>query len=324
MKSFTAAALAAAAVSLLPGGVAAQDGAAWPQQQITIVVPFAPGGNTDLIARAIAQPLGEKLGQTVIVDNRPGAGGTIGTAEVAAAEPDGYTMQIGDISTHGISPVLYPSLSYDPIADFQPLIQITTVPLLLVVNPQVPVESVEELVAFARSEPDGLIYASSGIGSPQHLAFEYFRSAADFEATHIPYNGAAPAQTDLIGGHVQAMIDGTAVPAVQDGSLRALAITGTERSAVLPDVPTMQEEGLTDFEFASWHGILFPAGVPEEIVQRTNDAINEILEDETIRERFAALNINLAGGSPEDFASLIVAESEKMRELVELSGATPD
>ncbi|MBW9089800.1 tripartite tricarboxylate transporter substrate binding protein [Rhizobium wenxiniae] len=300
----------------------AQD--AWPAKPITWIVPFAPGGNTDLLARTIAPKLSEKLGQSVIVENRPGAGGTIATTELAAAAPDGYTMQIGDISTHAISPYVYKKLTYDPIKDFKPVVQITSVSLLLVINPQVKANSVAELIALAKEDPDSLAYASSGNGSPQHLAFEYLKKLAGIEAVHIPYNGAAPALTDVVAGHVQMMIDGTAVPQVKSGNLRALAVTGTERSKVMPDIPTMAEAGVKDYSFASWHGVFYPAGVPDEIVGKVNTAINEIINQDEVKNRFAELNIGIAGGSPQKFVEFIAAENEKMKALVESSGATQD
>ncbi|KEQ02299.1 Bug family tripartite tricarboxylate transporter substrate binding protein [Pseudorhizobium pelagicum] len=323
MKKLTAlssAVMVAAALSIT--SAAAQD--AWPSKPITLIVPFAPGGNTDLIARTIAPKLGEKLGQSVIVENRPGAGGTIATTETAAAPADGYTMQIGDISTHAISPYVYKTLTYNALEDFEPVIQVTSVPLLLVVNPQVEANSVQELIALAKKDPDSLSYASSGNGSPQHLAFEYFKSIAGIEPVHIPYNGSAPALTDVIAGHVPMMIDGTAVPHVKTGALRALAVTGTERTQALPDVPTLAEAGVKDFAFTSWHGIMYPAGVPEEIINKVNAAVDEILKEEEVRSRFADINIGLAGGSPEQFALFIRAENEKMKSLVERSGATKD
>lgn len=321
MKLIATAVAAALASVLACSSASAQDASNWPQKPVKWLVPFAPGGNTDLIARTLAEPLSKKLGQPIVVENRPGAGGTLATSEVAVAEPDGYTMQIGDISTHAISPLIYADLTYDAVAGFKPVIQITSVPLLLVVNPEVPAKTVGELVEMAKADPESLSFASSGIGSPQHLAFEYFKSAAGFEAVHIPYNGAAPALTDVVAGHVQTMIDGTAVPRVKDGTLRALAVTGRERSPILPDVPTMQEAGVPNYEFTSWHGVFFPAGVPDEIVEKTNAALGEILKDEAIQKRFSDLNIGIAGGSPQEFADFIAAESTKMKTLVEASGA---
>lgn len=314
---------AAAVIALgMQGAVAfAQD--AWPTKPITWIVPFAPGGNTDLLARSIAPKLSEKLGQTVIVENRPGAGGTLATTQLAAA-PDGYTMQIGDISTHAISPYVYKNLTYDPIKDFKPVIQITSVSLLLVINPELKANSVADLIALVKEKPDDFSYASSGIGSPQHLAFEYFKTLAGIAPVHIPYNGSAPALTDVVAGHVQMMIDGTAIPQVKSGNLRALAVTGTEHSKALPDVPTMAEAGVKDYAFSSWHGVFFPAGVPDEIVGKVNTAIDEIIHQDDIKSKFAELNIGIAGGSPEKFATFIAAENEKMKALVASSGATQE
>lgn len=323
MKTLISTALAAAVGLGFAASVAqAQD--AWPTKPITWIVPFAPGGNTDLLARTIAPKLSEKLGQSVIVENRPGAGGTIATTELASATPDGYTMQIGDISTHAISPHVYKKLTYDPLRDFEPVVQITSVSLLLVVNPETELNSVEELIAKAKEEPGSLAYASSGNGSPQHLAFEYFKKLAGIEPVHIPYNGSAPALTDVVAGHVQMMIDGTAVPQVRSGNLRALAVTGSARSKALPDIPTMAEAGVKDYTFASWHGVFFPAGVSDEIISKVNSAINEIINEDEVKNRFAELNIGIAGGTPQKFAEFTAAENEKMKALVEASGATQD
>lgn len=320
LAAFAAAMMGAVALSISTAS-AQQD---WPTKPITLIVPFAPGGNTDLIARTIAPKLGEKLGQSVIVENRPGAGGTIATTELASAPADGYTMQIGDISTHAISPHVYKGLTYDPIEDFEPIIQITSVSLLLVVNPQVKADNVQELIDLAKSDPDSVAYASSGNGSPQHLAFEYLKTLTGIDPVHIPYNGSAPALTDVIAGHVPMMIDGTAVPHVKSGTLRALAVTGNERSATLPDVPTMQEAGVKDFSFTSWHGMMYPAGVPHDIVIKVNSAVDEILKEQEIKDRFAELNIGLAGGSSEEFVEFVAAENAKMKSLVDAAGVTKD
>lgn len=308
------------AFNLQISGALAQD--SWPTKPITLVVPFAPGGNTDLIARTIAPGLQEKLGQPVIVENKPGAGGTIATAEVAAAAPDGYTMQIGDISTHAIAPLIYKNLTYDPRANFTPVVQITSVSLVFVANPQLGVNTVADLVALAKKDPDALSYASSGIGSPQHLAFEFFKSKTGITPVHIPYNGSAPALTDVVAGHVSMMIDGTAVPHVKNGALKALAVTSDKRSQALPDVPTMKEAGVPDYVFTSWHGVFFPAGVPDDIVTKVNEAINEILQEEAVQKRFADLNISIAGGTPADFKRFVGAEGDKMQPLVAISGAS--
>ncbi len=316
----THAAMAGIAMLMLSAGqTAAQE---WPSQPITFIVPFAAGGNTDLIARLIAPALSERLGQPVIVDNRPGAGGTTATAEVARAAPDGYTMQVGDISTHGIGPLIYEQIAYDPVTDFAPVIQATNVSLVMVANKDLGLASVADLVERAKADPDDFAYASSGIGSPQHLAFEYFKSLAGIDIVHVPYNGSAQALTDVVAGHVQVMIDGTAVPQVQSGGLTGLAVTGTERSAALPDTPTMEEAGIPGYSFMSWHGIFFPAGVPDEIVSRMNAEIRTILDSEATRKRLSDLNIDVAGGSPEDFSAHIAAQTAKLQKLIDLAGVT--
>lgn len=319
---FSAAIAVAIAFGMQASPSVAQD--RWPAKPITLIVPFAPGGNTDLLARTIAPKLSEKLGKSVIVENRPGAGGTLATTQLASAASDGYTMQIGDVSTHAISPYVYKKLTYDPIKNFKPVIQITSVSLLLVVNPQIKANAVSDLIALVKAKPDCFSYASSGNGSPQHLAFEYFKTLAGIAPVHIPYNGSAPALTDVVAGHVQMIIDGTAVPQVKSGNLRALAVTGTERSKALPDVPTMAEAGMKDYAFSSWHGVFYPSGVSDEIVGKVNAAIDEIIHQDDVKAKFADLNIGVAGGSPAKFAQFIAAENEKMKALVASSGATQE
>ncbi|KHJ55414.1 hypothetical protein LA66_01760 [Aureimonas altamirensis] len=319
IRAIHAATVGIAMLTLSAGASGAQE---WPSRPITFIVPFAAGGNTDLIARLIAPALSERLGQPVIVDNRPGAGGTTATAEVARAEPDGYTMQVGDISTHGIGPLIYQQIAYDPVGDFAPVIQATNVSLVMVANKDLGLTSVADLVEKAKANPDDFAYASSGIGSPQHLAFEYFKSLAGIDIVHVPYNGSAQALTDVVAGHVQVMIDGTAVPQVQSGGLAGLAVTGTARSAALPDTPTMEEAGVPGYSFSSWHGIFFPAGVPEDIVSRVNAEIRTVLESESTRKRLSDLNIDIAGGSPQEFSAHIAAQKEKLQQLIDLAKVT--
>lgn len=310
-----------AAVSCAAASVEVLGQPAWPARTVRLVVPYPAGGNVDLLGRLIGPKLGEALGQSVIIENKPGAGGAVGAAEVARAEPDGHTVLIGDIATHAINPAMNDNLAYRPLESFAPVVRLTSVSLLLVVNPKHEAKSVGELVAFAKRNPGKLDYASAGPGTPQQLAFEYLKSLTGIEAVHVPYKGSAPAINDLVGGHVSAMIDGTAVPFVRDGALRGLAVTGPRRSQALPDVPTMSEAGVPGYAFASWHGVFVPAGTPGEIVSRLNAEINRIISDPVIRDRLASLNIDLVGGSPGEFDAFIRAETEKIRELVRLSGA---
>lgn len=317
-RSLLAAGLAAAA-GLWAAPAAAQ--APWPSKPIRLVVPYPAGGNVDLLGRLIGPKLSEALGQPVVIDNKPGAAGAIGTADAAHAEPDGHTLLIGDIATHAINPALQDKLSYRPMEDFTPVIRLTSVSLLLVVNPKGPAKDLAELVAFGKANPDKLTYASAGLGTPQHLAFELLKAKTGMLGTHVPYRGSAPAINDLVAGHVTAMIDGTAVPMAREGALRALGVTGAKRSAALPDVPAIAEAGALGYEFASWHGLFVPAKTPAAIVERLNAELNKVVADPAVRERMAALNIDLVGGTPAAFSDFIKAEAGKIAELVRISGA---
>lgn len=308
------------ALAVVPAGAAfAQDD--WPTKPVHVVVPYAAGGNNDRIARTLSEPMSQALGQPVVIENRGGAGGTVATGEVAKAEPDGYTVVMCEIGTMAINPHVYESLAYDPVADFNPVIQVTSVPLVLGRGPSLDLESMEAFLELARAGDAELNYASSGVGSAQHLAFEYFKSVAGLDALHIPYNGSSPARTALISGETDVMIDGTLIPSIEDGQVTPLAVTGEERVESLPDVPTMQEAGV-DMVFTSWHGFCVPAGTDPAIVSKLNDAIQTAIDQDDVRERFEALNLGLVGGSPEDFASHIQSESEKLGRLVEQAGAS--
>lgn len=309
---------AIAALAVLPSFAVAQDG--WPQQPISVIVPYPPGGNTDLIARTLAEPLSVELGQPVVVENRAGAGGSVGMGEAAGAAPDGYTLVLGDIATMGINPHIYDNLRYSAEDSFDPVIQITSIPLVLGVGPRLEVTDVSDLIAQAKADPELLEYASSGVGTAQHLAFEYFKSLTGIEALHIPFNGAAPARTAVIAGEVAATIDGTLVPSIKEGSIQALAVTADKRVEALPDVPTMTEMGV-DMVYTSWHGLFAPAGTDPQVIEQINTALNKIMQRPEVVERFTALNINLVGGSPEDFGAFVTEQSGTLGDLVDLSGA---
>lgn len=293
----------------------------WPQEPVHLLVPYPPGGNVDLIGRTLSEPLSHALGQPVVVENRAGAGGTVASGEVARADSDGYTLLIGDIATHGINPHTYDNLAYDPIQDFEPIIQITSVPLVLGVGPELGVSTFEEFMTLAKATPDGITFASAGVGTPQQLAFEYFKSLTGIEGLHIPYKGSAPARTALMSGEIDAFIDGTLVPSVKEGTVIALAVTGDDRSEALPDVPTIIEAGVKDFVFTSWHGLFAPAGTDPAIVNRINEAVNEVLRNPEIQQRFADVNIGLVGGTPVEFGDFTSEQFQKLGELVELAGA---
>ena len=314
------AATALALVAATAGLATAQEG--WPEEPVRIIIPYSAGGNNDRIARTLSEPMSETLGVPVVVENRAGAGGTIATGEVAQADPDGYTVVMCEIGTMAINPHVYENLTYDPVADFDPVIQITSVPLVLGVGPKLGVSTIEEFLELVRNAETEIAYASSGVGSAQHLAFESLKTQAGFDALHIPYQGAAPARTALISGEVGAFLDGTLIPSIQDGQVTALAVTGSDRVAALPDVPTLEEAGVEGVDFTSWHGFCVPDGTDPEIVSELNAATADALSQTDVQERFAALNINLVGGTPEEFATFIEQEYESLGELVEQTGAS--
>ena len=299
---------------------------AYPAKPIRIVVPFPPGGATDILARAVAQKLTDAWGQAVVVDNRPGAGGNIGSEIVAKAAPDGYTLEMGTVGTHAINASLYAKMPYDHVKDFAPVILVAGVPNVLVVNPTLPVNSVQELIAYAKANPGKLNFASSGSGTSIHLAGELFKVMAGVQMTHIPYKGSAPALQDLIGGQVQLMFDNLppSLPHIKAGKLRALAVTSATRSSALPDTPTIAESGLPGFEASSWFGVLAPAGTPPAIIARLNAEIGAWLASAEAKEKMLALGANIGGGSPEDFARHIAAETAKWQKVVKASGAKVD
>jgi tripartite-type tricarboxylate transporter receptor subunit TctC len=314
---------ALAALMPLPG---AAQGSAYPTKPIRLVVPFPPGGATDILARNVAQKLTETWGQQVIVDNRPGAGGNIGSELVAKAAPDGYTLEMGTVGTHAINASLYAKMPYDHVKDFVPVILVAGVPNVLVVNPSVPVNSVAELIAYAKANPGKLNFASSGNGTSIHLSGELFKVMAGVQITHVPYKGSAPAMQDLLGGQVQLMFDNLppSLPQIKAGKLKALAVTSTTRAAALPDVPTMAEAGLPGFEASSWFGVLAPAGTPPAIVAKLNAEIGKWLASADAKEKLSAVGANIAGGTPEDFAKHIQLETAKWAKVVKESGAKVD
>jgi tripartite-type tricarboxylate transporter receptor subunit TctC len=313
--------LAALVAAIVPPAVA--QAPAWPTKPVRIVVPFAAGGTTDILARAIAQKLTESMGQPFIVDNRPGAAGNIGAELVAKSAPDGYTLLMGTVGTHAINAALYPKMPYDHVKDFQPVLLVAGVPNVLAVYPGVPANTVQELIAYAKANPGKLNFASSGSGTSIHLSGELFKVATGAQMQHIPYKGSAPALQDLVGGQVQLMFDNlpSALPLIKAGKLRALAVTSAARSPVLPDVPTVAESGLPGFEASSWFGLLAPAGTPAAVVAKINADGNKWLDSPNARENLAAQGAIAAGGTPADFAKHINVETAKWAKVVKESGA---
>ena len=297
--------------------------ASYPAKPIRLVVPFPPGGATDILARAIGQRFSEVLGQPVIVDNRPGAGGNIGSELVAKAAPDGYTLLMGTVGTHAINPSLYAKMPYDHVKDFAPVILVAGVPNVLVVHPSVPARTVGEFITYAKANPGKLNFASSGSGTSIHLAGELFKVMAGVQMTHVPYKGSSPAIQDLLGGQVQLMFDNlpSALPQIKAGKLRALAVTTANRTPALPDVPTVAEAGLPGFEASSWFGVLAPAGTPPAIIARLNAEGVKWLATPEAKEKMQNLGANAAGGTPDDFAAHIRAETVKWARVVKESGA---
>ena len=298
----------------------------WPTKPIKYVVPFAPGGTTDILARTISEKLSVALGQPVVVDNKPGAGGGLGADFTAKAPPDGYTIMGGTISTHAINASLYSNLPYDPVKDFVAVTLIARVPNMLVINPDVPAKTVAELIKLLKANPGKYTFASSGNGTSQHLSGELFKSMAGVEMQHIPYKGSPPALQDVVGGQVTMTFDNitTALPLAKAGKLRALAVTTAKRSAVAPDVPTLAESGLVGFEVGSWQGVFAPAGTPPEIVKRLNTEIVKILNMPDVREKLLALGAEPVGDTSEQFAAYVKTEVVKWSDVVKKSGAKVD
>lgn len=294
----------------------------YPAKPLRFVVPFAAGGGSDLVARTVAAKLTEALGQPVVVDNRAGAAGSIGADIAAKSPPDGHTLLLGSNGPLAINPSLYAKLPYDASRDFAPVSLVTIMPFVLVVHPALPVRTVKELIALAKSKPGQLNYGSPGNGSTTHLANELLKSMTGTSITHVPYKGVAPAATDLISGQVQMMSGdlSTLLPHVRSGRMRALAVTAARRSSLLPNVPTVAEAGVPGYEASGWFGVLVPAGTPQPIVTRLNSAIVKGLESSDSRERLAALGGEVAGDTPEHFAAHIRTEAAKWSKLIRTLG----
>jgi len=315
--------LAAFLVAALSLPCAAQE---YPTKPVRMVVPFPPGAGTDILARAIGQKLTESWGQTVIVDNRPGAGGTIGSEFVAKAPRDGYTLLMGNVSTLAMGPAIYRNIGYDSLKDFAPVSLVSSSENVIVVHPSLPANTVKELIALARARPKQLLYSSAGSGTTTHLAGELFKMMAKVDIVHVPYKGSPQSIIDLVAGQVHMSFTSLAagVPQIKSGRLRAIATTGLKRNPLLANLPTVDESGLKGFEVNAWQGILAPAGTPAAIVVKLNDGIVRALENSEVKERLGSIGLVAAGSTPERFAEYLRSESIKWAGVVKAAGIRPD
>ncbi|MDB5921513.1 MAG: hypothetical protein JWN13_449 [Betaproteobacteria bacterium] len=315
-----AAALACAAIS---GSLHAQ---AYPSKPIRWIVPFPPGGGTDVISRALAQKLTEAWGQQVVADNRPGSGGTIGLAAAAKLPADGYNIVLGQLANVAIAPALYAKLPYDPIKDFTPVTLALTSPLILVAHPSLPAKNVKELIALAKAKPDSVTFGSPGNGTTGHLGTEIIKTAGGVKMTHIPYKGASPAFTGLLSGEISVYMSSIqpAIPMLNAGRVRALGVTSAKRMATLPNVPTISESGLPGYEVTNWYGVMMPAGVPKEVLTKIHAELVKILKMPDVQQRFQAEGGDTTSNTPEQFAAFIKTEITKWSKAVRESGAKVD
>jgi tripartite-type tricarboxylate transporter receptor subunit TctC len=315
---------ALAAALACAGFVHAQD--RWPSKPIRYIVPFAAGGTTDVLGRMVTPKLGEALGTTFVVENRPGAGGNVGSEALARSAPDGYTIGGGTVSSHAINASLYPKMPYDNLKDFVPVALLVTVPNVLVVNPAIPATSVAELVGYGKANPGKLTCASAGNGTSQHMSCELFKTLTGLDITHVPYKGSAPGIASVVSGETTMMFDNAtiAVPQMKGGRVRAIGVTTARRSPSLPDVPALAEQGLTGYDVSSWQAVFAPAGTPKSIVDRLNAEIRKILASPEIREKLLAVASDPADMTPEQFAEFVRAETEKWAKVVKASGARVD
>ncbi|CAP40382.1 tripartite tricarboxylate transporter substrate binding protein [Bordetella petrii] len=313
---------AALAAIVLAANTAAA-AATWPDKPVTLVVPYPPGGPTDIVARTVAQGLGDELGQTVIVDNRSGAGGNIGADMVAKSAPDGYTLLLAT-TAHAINMSLFKNLGYDTRKSFAPISLLTKGPLVIVTRPDLPAQNVRELIALAKASPGKLTFASSGNGQSTHLSAELFNTMAGTRMVHVPYRGSAPAMTDVMGGQADIMFNTmlSSMPYVKDGKLRALAVTSAARSPAAPDVPTVAESGLDGYEATAWNGLMAPAGTPDAVVQKLSAALQKVLGRPDLQKQFAQQGFDADWMTPAEYGQFLDDEIRKWAEVVKVSGAT--
>jgi tripartite-type tricarboxylate transporter receptor subunit TctC len=314
---------AAALVCVFSGAAHAQS---YPTKPVRFIIPFPPGGGTDTVGRTIAAKLSEAWGQQVVVDNRPGSGGTIGLGIAAKAPADGHNLVLGQLANMAIAPALYPKLPYDVVKDFAPITLALTSPLILVSHPSLPVKNVKELIALARAKPELITYGSPGNGTTGHLSMEIIRNNAKVKMTHVPYRGAAPAFTGLLGGEIAVYMSSIqpAIPMLKAGRVRGLGVTGSTRIATLPDVPTISESGMPGYEVTNWYGVLAPAGVPNDILTRLHADLVKVFKQPDVQQRFQAEGGDPTTNTPEQFAAFIRSEIAKWSAAVKASGAKVD
>ncbi|MGV3654714.1 MAG: Bug family tripartite tricarboxylate transporter substrate binding protein [Noviherbaspirillum sp.] len=315
--------LCAAAAATLSASALAQN---WPTSTVTIVVPWPPGGPSDIAARPVAKGLSETLGQSFIIDNRGGGGGNIGTAVVTRSEPNGNTLLITSSAPIVINPSLYKKMSFDPQKELAPVTNLLRVPLVLVANPDLPVKTLPELISHIKSKKGEFSYASSGNGTPQHMTGELFKSSLKLEMTHVPYKGSAPAISDLLGGHVPMMFDSmiAIMPHIKSGKVKPIAVTSAKRSALLPDVPTFAELGYPVMESYAWYGFFAPAKTPKDVIDKLNAATQKVMKGPDFQRILADTGSEYVGDTPENFAKFVQAEAVKWGKVVKDSGATVD
>jgi len=325
LRRMTLAALAAAAApgALLPAPGHAQQ--AFPVKPIRLIVPNPPGGATDVLARVMSEELGPPLGQPVVVEYRPGASGTIGSALVAKATPDGYLLVMGHAASHATSPSMYRNLPYDPVRDFAPVTVVAIVTNVLIVHPVIPAKSVKELIGLAKMRPGQLVFGSGGTGAITHLAGEIFKQLASVDLQHVPYKGSSQAMADLLGGHISVMFENLpgAVGQIRAGRVRALAVLAQKRSAAVPELPTIAEAGLPGAEAVSWFGVFATAGTPKAVVDRLNAAMVAAIRKPDVQARMADVGAEPVGSSPEEFARLIRSEIDKWGKVIQTAGVKP-
>ena len=310
----------------LGGNVNAARAQTYPNRNITLVVPFPPGGSTSIVGRVVADKMSQLLGQSIVVDNRGGAGGTVGTKAVAKSEPDGYTLLAGYTGTLAIGPSLYRNAGYDPRKDFEPIGSIGCSPSSLVVHPSLPVKSVAELIAYAKANPGKVNFGSAGVGTVGHITGEYFARAAGIQIVHIPYKGTGPAMSDLLGGHIPISFSPLATTSanVKAGLLRALAVTSINRNKLLPDVPTMIEAGVPGFDASLAYGLVAPAGTPRPVIDRLSKALQEALASDEVKKQLELDGTEITASTPEQYADFIDKDEKKWSELVKTSGVKPE